>query len=60
MSGCHVLANYLLLLLTNLVQPSTPGEYVIGLSRGRCGFALLNAVPECLWVWSPVLILPDK
>lgn len=60
MSGFCVLASRLLPFLTNPVQLPTPGEYIVDLSKGRCEFALLNAMPEFLWVWGLVLILPDK
>lgn len=59
MSGFYVLVSHLFLFLTSPVQPPAPGECG-DLSKGRRALDLLQAVPEFLWVWGRVLILPDK
>lgn len=56
MSGFYVLVNHLFLVLTNPVQPLTPGDLI----RGRYALDLLQVMPEFLWVWGRVLILPEK
>lgn len=58
-SGFYVLVNHLFLVLTNPIQPPTPGECG-DLTRDRYKLDLLQAVPEFLWVWGHVLILPEK